>query len=188
MKPDTLSFSGIRQARIDCLGISQLYISCEKLRNVLSWFDPRDLSGFAPLPVHDFGNGRLTLTDGHTRAVAAGMAGLSEIPIVYDMDDIITAEIGQIQYKEDIIWCDRFHLRSPVDLKERIISPDDYRKLWDERCDLFYNLLSRSTEEQRAVWSHAHEGLFLYGADETLTRLYFEDETGKSYTLPRPTE
>lgn len=51
---------------IRTLGVSQLYVSTEKLARVRAWFDPRSMT---PLPVRDFGNGRLTLTDGNLYAL-----------------------------------------------------------------------------------------------------------------------
>lgn len=54
---------------------SQFYISGEKPRRVLTWFDPADLRNFEPCPVHEF-QGKAVFTDGHTRARAAyGVGG-----------------------------------------------------------------------------------------------------------------
>ena len=50
---------------------SQFWISEEKLQAVERWFDPADLSGFEPIPVRLL-DGRPVMTDGHTRAAAAG--------------------------------------------------------------------------------------------------------------------
>lgn len=47
---------------------SQFYIFGEKLRRVLTWFDPADLRNFEPCPVHEF-QGKAVFTDGHTRAL-----------------------------------------------------------------------------------------------------------------------
>ena len=43
---------------------SQFYISGEKPRWVLTWFDPADLRNFEPCPVHEF-QGKAVFTDGH---------------------------------------------------------------------------------------------------------------------------
>lgn len=51
-----------------------LYISGEKLRRVLTWFDPADLHNFEFCPVYEF-QGKAVFTDGHTRAFAAYRAG-----------------------------------------------------------------------------------------------------------------
>ena len=50
MKASDLSFSGILHISVHLLGISQLYISEDKIKNVLAWFHKTDLSNFAPLP------------------------------------------------------------------------------------------------------------------------------------------
>lgn len=56
---------------------SQFYISGEKPRRVLTWFDPADLRNFESCPVHEF-QGKAVFTDGHTRAFAAyGVGALS---------------------------------------------------------------------------------------------------------------
>ena len=55
-----------------------------------------------PLPVHDFGDSRLTLTDGHSRAFTA-YQHKAKVPIVYDTDDIVTCDEGQMLYKNDIV-------------------------------------------------------------------------------------
>lgn len=47
---------------------SQFYISGEKPRRVLTWFDPADLRNFEPCPVYEF-QGKAVFTDGHTRAL-----------------------------------------------------------------------------------------------------------------------
>ena len=53
---------------------SQFYISGEKLRRVLTWFDPADLRNFESCPVYEF-QGKAVFTDGHTWACAAYRAG-----------------------------------------------------------------------------------------------------------------
>ncbi len=63
-----MCFDGICSYSLVELGISQLYLSEEKIRKVKTWFCPEDQEKLEPLPVHDFGNGRYTLTDGHSRA------------------------------------------------------------------------------------------------------------------------
>lgn len=180
----TLQFDGITWIDILDLGISQLYLSRQKLDAIQQWFDPHDLANFQPLPVHDFGSGRLTLTDGHSRAFTAHAAGLKRIPVIYDLDDIITCPAGQMLYRNDIVWCDRFGLHTVADLADRILSPDLYRILWNQRCDAGFNLLTKAPLEQQGLWSTRHSGLYLYGANEDLSILFFEDSEGKQYRFP----
>lgn len=181
---NTSQFDGIIWVDITELGISQLYLSHDKLNKIQKWFDPNNLSNFQPLPVHDFGNGRLTLTDGHSRAFSAYAAGLKRIPVVYDTDDIITCNTGQILYRNDIIWCERFGLHSVADLGCRILPADQYELLWHQRCDAGYVLLTQTTPEQRQSWESLRSDLYLYGANEDLSILYFEDAVGNSIAYP----
>lgn len=183
MKNSPLQFQGIKNVPILSLGLSQIYLCEEKIRKVKEWFDPADLTSFAPLPVRDFGNGRLTLTDGHTRAYVALCAGLVEIPVEYDTDEIVTCEEGQILYKNDITWCERFGLFSVCDLSSRILDRDAYKELWDRRCDLGYNLVIKTPEDRRKTWGSLHPELFLFGVDEEGKKLYFENPAGEIFVF-----
>ena len=111
---------------------SQLYISAEKLRQVRTWFRT-DLAGMEPVPVKKLA-GRLLLTDGHTRACAAWLAGCKQIPCVWDRDDMDWAA-----YAADINMCAEEGITSIPALAERIVSAEDYRHLWQDRCDAMYD-------------------------------------------------
>ena len=161
---------------IRSLGVSQLYISTEKLARVWTWFDPRRM---APLPVRDFGNGRLTLTDGHTRAAAACLAGLGEVPVEYDMDAIFEDPVTIREYQADIEWCDRHGIFSPADLAERLLSRRDYEILWDRRCDRGHALVAREAPAPEI------SGLYLYGCEPDGSTFYYEDAGGALYALRR---
>ena len=64
-----------RELKLHDLQPSQFYISEKKLHDIREWFDPKDLSGFEPIPVKML-DGVPVMTDGHTRAVAALLCGL----------------------------------------------------------------------------------------------------------------
>ena len=177
-------FRGTKYVPITDLGLSQIYLNRQKLLNVEKWFDPEDLSNFKPLPVHDFGNGRLTLTDGHSRAFVAYRHGVDKIPVVYDTDAMITSETGQTLYKTDILWCERFHIKAVCDLASRILSAEEYQRLWIDRCTRAYHLFTKTTEKQRDNFRLLHPGLFLYGANEDLNILFFENEKGDLWEFP----
>ena len=66
---------------------SQFYISAQKLAVIQRWFDPNDLSRFEPIPVKLL-DGSPVMTDGHTRAAAALMAGLDTVPLVWETDKL----------------------------------------------------------------------------------------------------
>jgi len=107
---------------------SQLYISDGKMRLVREWFNPGDLAGFDPIPVKRF-QGKTLMTDGHTRAVAAHLAGLDSVPVYWDED-----ELDMRAYAMDIQWCDQEEIHSPVDLAGRVVPYKDYERLWRKRC------------------------------------------------------
>ncbi len=150
---------------------SQLYLNKSKLENIEKWFDPNNMNLCQPLPVHDFGDGRLTLTDGHSRAFTA-YQHKTKVPIVYDMDDIVTCEEGQLLYKNDIVWCRRFNLQTVADLENRVVDDSEYQSLCIDRCERAYNLLTQTNAYERADIQRQYSDLFLYGANEDLT-IYF---------------
>ena len=164
------------------LGLSQIYLNADKISAIKEWFVPDDLSVFEPLPVHDFGNGKYTLTDGHSRAFVAYKNGITHIPIVYDMDDIVVGETGQMLYLTDIEWCNRFRLENISHLENRILTKEQYQRHWIERCDKSYYLLTQTTEKERKELQKVEPELFLYGASEDLLELYFENIKGEIFT------
>ncbi len=113
---------------IGLLTPSQLYISEDKLRSVRAWFDGTT-AAMHPIPVMPLA-GRLLMTDGHTRAVAAYLAGLRQIPCVWETDDLDRAA-----YAADISMCAEEGMTSVAALAGRIVSGEDYRRLWIGRCD-----------------------------------------------------
>jgi hypothetical protein len=170
-----MGFIGKKMMSIDDLGLTQIYLSQKKIEKVLKWFK-KSLEGFEPVPVHDFlGNGDLYLSDGHTRAFVAWLNGVKEIPVVYDEDEIITCEIGQILYKKDIGWCERIGLHHVSSLKNRIISQSDYETFWMGRCGALYRLemlllenkVDKNLLEQEANRLEEH-GYFIHGITEDL--------------------
>lgn len=176
-----MEFKGIKNYPLFELGISQIYLNENKIRAIEKWFNPSDMSIFAPLSVHDFGNGKYTLVDGHSRAYVAYKNGLTHVPIVYDNDDIVSGKVGQKLYRADIEWCNRFHIENISHLEGRILICEEYHKLWIERCDRSYDLLTQTTEKERKILQEKVPELFLYGAEEDLSAIYFENLLGKLY-------
>ena len=175
-----MEFKGVINYPIMELGVSQIFLNEDKIKAVEEWFDLGNIHIFEPLTVRDFGNGKYTLTDGHSRAYVAYKNGITVIPIVYDNDEIVAGEIGQKMYKTDIEWCNRFFIFNISHLAKRIINNDDYQRLWIERCDRSYNLLTQMTEEERQLIQSIKPNLFLYGASDDLSELYFENSEGES--------
>ncbi len=108
---------------------SQFYISSEKLHSVKKWFDPSDLSNFAPLPIKEL-NGKIIFTDGHTRAVAAYLAGLERVPLCWDCD-----ELDEEAYMICVKACESRGITRISGLEHRVIPPEEYRAKWDSWCD-----------------------------------------------------
>ncbi len=176
-----MEFQGIKLINIDLLGLSQIYLSSNKIASVAEWFDPQRMDNFQPLPVHDFGNNTYTLTDGHTRAYVAYKNGVSFLPVFYDNDDIVTNQVGQMLYNADIDWCKRFKLYHIKQLEHRIINKSIYQKLWIDRCDRSYNLLTKTSRSERTQLQNLAPNLFLYGASEDISTLFFENEAGRLF-------
>ena len=98
------------------------------MRLVRDWFNPDNADDFDPIPIKKF-NGNILMTDGHTRAVAAHLAGWDSVPVYWDED-----ELDMRAYAMDVKWCDEEGIRSPVDLADRIVPHKDYERLWRKRC------------------------------------------------------
>ena len=64
-----------------------------------------------------------------------------------------------------------------------ILSSGDYQRLWLDRCEKAYNLLSQTNEARRELLVKLCPALFLYGASQDLSILYFEDEQEQTYTI-----
>lgn len=176
-----MKFSGIKLMNVDLLGLSQIYLNSDKITSIMGWFNSQCMDNFQPLSVHDFGNGVYTLTDGHTRAYVAYKNGVSNLPVLYDNDDIITCKVGQMLYKADIDWCKRFKLSHIKQLENRILNKSAYQKLWIERCNRSYNLLTKISHSERMQLQKLVPDLFLYGASEDISVLFFENEASELF-------
>lgn len=165
------------------LGLSQIYLNQRKINDIEQWLEPKNVGIYEPLPVFDFGNNRLTLTDGHTRAYVAYTYGIKEVYVKIDYDDIVTCELGQKQYKIDIEWCSRFSINTVADLSTRIVSNEQYQRLWIRRCERMHNLVTSSEVEKIRIAKEKAKDMFLYGSNANLSIFYFEDMAGLLYKL-----
>jgi hypothetical protein len=121
--------------RLDEIQPSQLYINRAKLAQVQAEAGP-----LGPLPVKRLA-GRVVLTDGHTRALAAWQAGRSEIEVYWDRD-----ELDWAAYEICVAWCDEAGLRTVADLALRVVAPEEHKVIWLQRC----SRMQRALEEGRA--------------------------------------
>ncbi|MBY5034847.1 hypothetical protein K6V78_07240 [Streptococcus gallolyticus] len=101
---------------------SQFYLSKDKLRAVGEWIADQQL---APLSVKEM-NGRIFLTDGHSRAYMAYKSGIS---VYWDEDDL----------DWDFYWkcvqaCQDRGVYSIADLENRKLSSVEYQEKWLGWC------------------------------------------------------
>jgi hypothetical protein len=115
---------------------SQLFISTEKLAEVLRGFDP---SRMEPIPVKRLGDD-VVMTDGHTRGFAALLCGMRELPVVWDED-----ELDWEAYEICVAWCKADGIRSVADLVGRVIGAAEYEERWLGRC----RAMHRELEQKR---------------------------------------
>ena len=124
--------------KLDRMQPSQLFISSAKLAQVMRDFGPLRPDSLAPVPVKELA-GKVIMTDGHTRALAALLAGLTEIRVVWDEDDLDWEE-----YDICVRWCEEEGIHTIADLKDRIVSPVDYQRLWLDRCQAMHDELEQA--------------------------------------------
>ena len=173
------------------LGLNQIYLSSKKVENVRQWFS-LDMLSFQPIEIYHFGD-KFRITDGHSRAYVAWENGIEKIPAIISDSEIVTGELGQIQYKHDGIWCERFGLKDISFLHNRILAHDKYVELWMGRCDKMYdlvcaihnNILDKDLHEAHLI-EFENKGLYIYGISEDLSLYYCEDINGNLKTEPRP--
>lgn len=107
---------------------SQLYIRSEKLSHLVGSKTLINAKAFEPVPVKKLGS-RVIFTDGHTRAFALFQSGITEIYAYWDND-----ELDWEAYQICVDWCVKQKICSIRDLKDRIVSEQDYQNLWLKRC------------------------------------------------------
>jgi hypothetical protein len=114
--------------KLDEIQPSQLFINSEKLSLVMKTFDanPRLIE---PIPVKKIGE-QIVFVDGHTRAFAVFLKGMSEVKVYWEED-----ELGWDAYEVCVDWCKKEGINTIADLKERVIPSKEYQVLWLDRCE-----------------------------------------------------
>jgi hypothetical protein len=107
---------------------SQLYISADKLAEVMKTFGSSNHHSLEPIPIKKLLGG-IIFVDGHTRAFAALLNGLSEVPVYWEYE-----ELDWEAYEICVKWCKDEGIRTIADLKNRVVSNEDYDVLWLDRC------------------------------------------------------
>ncbi|WP_248907765.1 hypothetical protein [Halocatena marina] len=119
-----------RTVSIEDVCPSQLYLSSAKVGAVIEWFD-FDHPDPIVLPVRDY-DGDPYLTDGHTRAFVASLAGNEKLRVTRDETSFERTDL-QV-YHECLSWCSSAGITTISDLAGRVLSPKAYEKQWIERC------------------------------------------------------
>jgi len=129
--------------KLNSIQPSQLYISSEKLSEVMKRFDVDDLESIEPIPIKKLGDD-VIFVDGHTRAFAAFLYGVSEVPVYWEDE-----ELDWDAYEICVEWCKENGIRTISDLKDRIVSQKEYEILWYKRCEEMQRDLEVKRKETR---------------------------------------
>ena len=109
---------------------SQLFVSQARLSG-LDVATP-----WGPFPVRAY-LGRLTLTDGHTRALALYLAGIRRVQVEWDRD-----ELSGRAYRTCVRWCLEQRVTSVADLAWRVVPAPDFSCRWIDRCAALHAALA----------------------------------------------
>jgi hypothetical protein len=123
--------------RLNEIQPSQLYISSEKLSEVMKTFDPAKPESIEPIPIKKFGN-VIFFVDGHTRAFAAFLHNVLQIPVYWENE-----ELDWDAYEICLRWCKKKGIHTIADLKTRIVPQKDYELLWYRRCEEMQRRLAK---------------------------------------------
>jgi hypothetical protein len=92
---------------------------------------------------------QIIFVDGHTRALAAFLLGLSEIPVYWEDE-----ELDWEEYKICVEWCKEEGIHTISELRNRIVSPEDYQVLWLDRCERMQKSLKKREKLRRSQQRH----------------------------------
>lgn len=109
---------------------TQLYLSAEKLRGVLEWFDVED-PAYGPLPAFRH-QGEWYLADGHSRAFVAWLAGAERMPV--ERDRTVRTDHDFEVYGQCIRWCAEAGVTGVPGLRGRVHGAAAYERRWVQRC------------------------------------------------------
>jgi len=114
--------------KLDSIQPSQLYISSNKLDRIMKSLERSKPVFVEPIPIKKLGN-QVVFVDGHTRALAAFLLDLSEVPVYWEDE-----ELDWEEYEICVEWCKKEGIHTISDLKNRIVSHKDYEVLWLDKC------------------------------------------------------
>jgi hypothetical protein len=114
--------------KINAIQPTQLYISSDKLNNVMRNLMQTKPMLVKPIPIKEL-DGQTVLVDGHTRALAAFLLGRPEVPVYWEDE-----ELDWDEYRICVGWCKKEGINTISDLKQRVVPHRDYQVLWLDRC------------------------------------------------------
>jgi hypothetical protein len=132
---------------------SQLYISSEKLSEVMKTFDSANPESIEPIPIKKLGN-EIIFVDGHTRAFAAFLHSFSEIPVYWEDE-----ELDWDAYEICVGWCKKERIHTIADLEKRVVSQKDYEVLWYKRCEEMQQDLARKKRKKHMTNDKHSDGI-----------------------------
>ena len=109
---------------------TQLYLSEKKLQDIQMLYQSAETIQVDPISILAFGD-CLLITDGHHRAYQALLAGRDTISAEFDRDG------GDELYALYAQACEERKITSVLDLKDHILSQDEYEAKWYNWCDGF---------------------------------------------------
>ena len=112
---------------------SQLFINSKKLSQITADSNLLVAENIEPIPVKKLGN-EVISTDGHTKALAAYLCGIPEVSVFWDED-----ELDWEAYQICVKWCKEEGIYTIADLKDRVVSPEEYDVLWLKRCTVMHH-------------------------------------------------
>lgn len=129
--------------KLDEIQPSQLYISSEKLSEVRKTLDPDKPESIEPIPIKKLG-GEIIFVDGHTRAFAAFLHNVYEVPVYWEDE-----ELDWDAYEICVGWCKKEGIQTIADLRNRVVSQRDYEILWYGRCEKMQQDLAKIRRKQQ---------------------------------------
>lgn len=130
--------------RLDQIQPSQLFINSKKLSQVMADSNGLAVDSIEPIPIKKLGN-EVVFTDGHTRATAAYLCGITEVPVYWDED-----ELDWDAYSICVKWCKEEGIYTIGDLRDRVISSQEYEVLWLKRCKAMHQHLAKKRSQTEA--------------------------------------
>jgi len=107
-------------------------------------FDLNKPESVEPIPIKKLGN-RIIFVDGHTRAFAAFLHNLTEVSVYWETD-----ELDWDAYEICVEWCKKEGIHTIADLKNRVVSQQDYEILWYRRCERMQQDLEAKRKRKKA--------------------------------------